>query len=839
MIDELESLKDHENPSQDRQSLARKVTIGLEKDPTSWFLVLDNADNHDLFIKTTGGRDSISSYLPKIGRVLITTRNKLFQGTITAAKDGLQVKPMEAREARELFQKSITDDLAHHSSTGTVDELLSLLGNLPLAVAQAAANIADQQRPVHEYIKAYREKKNRMPLMEQPTLDLQTEDSRTSRQSILVTYEMSFEYLEQKYQASARCLNYFGFFHWQRIPEACIRALPGLRELDDQSFRNTMKHLLHLSMIEATWDPDGHEYSVHPVIHERISERLSLEAKISFLNDSITVMSSIFPDYQDKEREYYATGQKLQPHALLQIDLATDIGIKTEKLALLNRLCAMFLSTSGMTSHSVRLATQAVAIGRDFWTPGSSWIMESYIVKLYCLAANGQSQEGLNESIAAIELLGSAILQGEAMSIQGYLSFRDILSDMRVFCGSLGKVKEIQEIGNYLTRLETLMDISESDKVVTSLKRRSRDVESLLLQGRLQEARRANSELLDSMDEQQRTIHREMFLLFCLHKAIILRQMRYGSDAESAVVLNDEEERAILPILRDVFAGHRAAHLITNYYVWLSCAYLLDELCAKGEAREAAEILVSILTTAVESGLLLEGEIIQSFAETVCSGFRVIDLLHGTVDAREGSPGLSIAELFVQIIEPASSASKNRWGLRPLYECSRLFLLLGNFQKAEDSIREALRQAKLEDFRLIERPLHYILMISIARQGRIDEARRHRDTCAALIAPLETALGSLDDRMQQARQEKELYDKAKHIITGQHKKVSESWWAENRVMLNRLQLRYGPLVPTTAENNSGSFERTSHSPDKEQKGKPRALRNLVTFNRKPPSLPPP
>ena len=840
MVNKLKSLKDHENPSQDRQSLARNVTIELEKDPTSWLLVLDNADNHDLFVETTGGWNSISSYVPKTGRVLITTRNKLFQGTVTAAKNGLQVKPMETEEARELFKKSITDDLAHQSSTAIVDELLSLLGNLPLAVAQAAANIADQQRPVREYIIAYREKKNRMPLMERPTLDLQTEDSRTSHQSILVTYEMSFEYLEQTYQASARCLNYFGFFHWQRIPEACIRALPELRELDEQSFRNTIKHLLHLSMIEATWDPDGYEYSVHPVIHERISERLSLRAKMSYLNDSVTVISSMFPQYGlGREREYHAIGQNLQSHALLQIDLATDIGMKTEKLAFLHRLCAIFLSMSGMTSHGVMLATQAVVIGREVWAPGSPSIMGLYIGKLHCLSADGQYQEGFNESIAAIELLESAGLQNEAMSGQEYLIFRgDILNYKLVFSRLLGKMKETEEIENYFTHSETVLGISGSNNDFMSYIRRFGVAETLLIQGRLQEARRANNDLLNSIDEQQRTIHRETFLFFCLQKARILRQMRDGSDAEPAVVLADEEEMAILPILRDVFAGHRAALMISDSYVWLSCAYLLDELCAKGEAREAAEVLVSMLNKAVESGLLLEGQIMQSFTETFRSGFRVIDSLHGTVDARQGPPGLSIAELFVQIIEPASTASKSRGDFRFLYECFLLFEILGNFHKAECSLRGALREAEREDYRLTEGPMHYRLMISIAVQGRIDDARRHRNTFAALIASEETANGSLDDRLQQERQEKELYDKAKDIITGQRQKVPESWWTENRVILNRVQLKYGLLVPTTAGSNSGSFEGGSHSIDKGQKGKSRALRDFVKFNKNPHSISP-
>ncbi len=250
IMDQLEPSSIHLSPFQDRPFLARNVTARLEKDSSSWLLILDNADNYDLFIRTAGVGNAISNYVPREGRVLITTRDPRFQGSVTAAKDGSHVKPMDTSEARDLFMRSIPLHLASQSSPAMVNELLDLLGNLPLALAQAAANIADQQRPVQGYIAAYREKRNRPLLMKEPALDLETQDTRTSRQSILATYEISFEDLERDHQSSARCLNYFGFFHWQKIPESCVRALPGLKELDDQSFRNTIKHLLHLSLIE-------------------------------------------------------------------------------------------------------------------------------------------------------------------------------------------------------------------------------------------------------------------------------------------------------------------------------------------------------------------------------------------------------------------------------------------------------------------------------------------------------------------------------------------------------------------------------------------------------------
>lgn len=120
---------------------------------------------------------------------------------------------------------------------------------------------------------------------------------------------------------------------------------------------------------------------------------------------------------------------------------------------------------------------------------------------------------------------------------------------------------------------------------------------------------------------------------------------------------------------------------------------------------------------------------------------------------------------------------------------------LGDSRKAEELLREALQDIRLEEDRSEEELIHYHLMVAIARQGRTDDARRYSDTHFALISPEESKHGDLDEIMQRDREEKELYNKAKGIIAARNIKVSESWWTEHRVALNRAQLRYGLLVP--------------------------------------------
>ena len=825
-MDQLEPLNNRLSPSQDRPLLARNVTTRLESDSKSWLLILDNADNYDLFVKTAGGGKAISNYVPREGRVLITTRDPRFQGTVAAAKDGLHVKPMDTSEARDLFMKSIPLHLASQSSPIMVNELLDLLGNLPLALAQAAANIADQQRPVQDYIAAYREKRNRPLLMKEPALDLETQDTRTSRQSILATYEISFEDLERGHPSSARCLNYFGFFHWQKIPEFCIRALPGLRELDDQSFRNTIKRLLHLSMIEETPNRDGSEYSVHPVIHERISDRLSGEEKRSFLSDSITIVLSRYPKIHMKSiGEDSVSCGYLQSHALIQNKLATEIDLKSENLARLNHRCAKFLRCSGMTFDSVHLATQAVAMGQEVWGPHSRRTIGACVERIACLNADAQYQEGYNASKSAMKNLESNKLDNEVMDGRYYLTLRrDILDHMSRACRGLRKYEEAEETMN------DLLSNDPPDDMAASLNDRVYVAHALLKQGKFREAQKLNNELLHWFDERQQMAHRFFFLRTYSQKASILVGMRKGSGTEPSVVLNDDEERVILQIKRDVFFETWATFPITDLNVWRGCKSLLGELSLKGETLEAAKILESMLAKAVASRLRLEGRTLLEFGDTLGIGLSVINSLHGIRDARQNHPGLPIAQLFVQIVELVGTASRRHWrGSLSLYKFSRIFLLLGESSKAEELLREALQDVILEEDRSHEGLIHYCLMLAIARQGRTDDARRYRDTHLALISPEESIYGDLDWVLQLDKKEKELFDKAKGIIAARERKVPENWWTKHRETLNRAQLRYGPLVPEGAEGDpgpSGDASDTTET-DKKQKRKSRGLEGLI------------
>ncbi|KAK5202855.1 hypothetical protein LTR47_011349 [Exophiala xenobiotica] len=156
----------------------RTVMSKLGATPGNWLMILDNADDLDEFIGKDQRESAIGNYIPRNGRILITTRDKRFQGTVAAALDGEHVKPMDSDEARALLRRSIPVHLMKpdpNEMVSATTELLNELGNLPFAIAQAAANILDQELTLTKYVTLYKEKKERMLLMRVPVRDFQAQ----------------------------------------------------------------------------------------------------------------------------------------------------------------------------------------------------------------------------------------------------------------------------------------------------------------------------------------------------------------------------------------------------------------------------------------------------------------------------------------------------------------------------------------------------------------------------------------------------------------------------------------------------------------------------------------
>ncbi|MGW5731663.1 MULTISPECIES: FxSxx-COOH system tetratricopeptide repeat protein [Streptomyces] len=162
-------------------------------DPYSrWLLVFDNAES----------AETLAPFLPnsRLGTVLITSRNPHWDNVARC----LEVDVFERGESIRLLNKrgpELTEEDA--------DELAHALGDLPLAIEQAAAWRAETGMPVQEYLRLFKEKRSELLFESAPY---------AYQQSIATAWNVSLDHVEQTNPEAIQLLQVCAYLAPEAIP---------------------------------------------------------------------------------------------------------------------------------------------------------------------------------------------------------------------------------------------------------------------------------------------------------------------------------------------------------------------------------------------------------------------------------------------------------------------------------------------------------------------------------------------------------------------------------------------------------------------------------------------
>ena len=330
-----------------------------------WLVVLDNADDANFLVvppatsgKTTEDtqaspyRQSVYECLPvcEHGTILITTRSRTAASKLVDHGDVIDIHPMDNDQAVALLERK----LGHQYDRKDNAELVTILESMPLAIAQAAAYI--KQRAPRCSVQQYIEKLQIMDKSKTGLLDRDEGDLRRDREStnsIILTWQISFEYINHVRQSAADLLSLMSFFDRHAIPESLLwnrnekRQLVGqIRTLTDnarkivarmtralsraenkgkvrvweadsnQELEDDIKTLQDYSFISIT--ADGAAFEMHRLV--QLSAQRWLEARRQlerWRNQFINNLSAAFPI---SEYQHWAECQQLFPHAKLALN---------------------------------------------------------------------------------------------------------------------------------------------------------------------------------------------------------------------------------------------------------------------------------------------------------------------------------------------------------------------------------------------------------------------------------------------------------------------------------------------------------------------------------------
>lgn len=277
--------------------------------------------------ETGAPRRSIWEYLPRnpsTGLILITSRSRHLVASIVEDSDIILVEPMDETHAITLFEKKFGMETNRKDTI----ELTAALEFMPLAIVQAAAYIKRRapRLSVPHYLNQFRESDSqKIRLLDHEGGHLRRD--REAKNTILVTWQISFDYIRGIRPSAADLLSLMSFFDRQGIPCILLRDSKETKQImekkndgsDTESangssivemFEEDILVLRDYSLISI--DANGKNFEMHRLVQLAMQEWLKAHEKHEMWKKRfIRNLTSEFPV---GDREDWPRCELLFPH---------------------------------------------------------------------------------------------------------------------------------------------------------------------------------------------------------------------------------------------------------------------------------------------------------------------------------------------------------------------------------------------------------------------------------------------------------------------------------------------------------------------------------------------
>ena len=318
-----------------------------------WLMVLDGADAID------NDRDKsyidLEYFIPDAPEVYIVITSRSSTAKEITTLDAVEVAEMEPPEAIELFQRYAKIREKGQDIATEVAQIVKELGYLALAITPAGSYVSVTPRlwsDIERYLPEYRQRRREL-LQRRPKQHVHQ-----YRESVLSTWEISFEAIENHNPAAARLLSLLAFVNFEDIflglfdrDGAGILASAPTRvaELSEaitssnktwQSFlfsgqqwtvyelESAFETLQSYSLIQ--WKPDQKSYAMHKLVHAWGQDRLETDRQRQLSSLALELMADATAEDQiDPSHQL-----RLVPHLMASFGIFSPLHESRDELAM-------------------------------------------------------------------------------------------------------------------------------------------------------------------------------------------------------------------------------------------------------------------------------------------------------------------------------------------------------------------------------------------------------------------------------------------------------------------------------------------------------------------------
>lgn len=283
--------------------------------------MIDNIDDIEVLedpLLSQNSSMTLGQFLPRNaqGLVLITTRDKRVGERLGVRGKTVRVSAMTMQEARQLLRSYLPSAMKIEEKE--LEELVSSLDYIPLAITQAAALITENGINVQDYIEMFRTSDEEMQQLLSESL---SDHKRTYHESnsVINSWRLSFDQIEKQCPRAADILSLMVMFDRQGIPAMLLQRKNESR----LTFLKAMGTLQAFSLIVKEADKD--RYGMHRLVQLSTQAWLEVQGRTArWIKEALCVLETAFPG--TGLYESWRTCEVLLPHAraALQHESETD-----------------------------------------------------------------------------------------------------------------------------------------------------------------------------------------------------------------------------------------------------------------------------------------------------------------------------------------------------------------------------------------------------------------------------------------------------------------------------------------------------------------------------------
>jgi len=359
-----------------------------------WLLIFDNADSPE----------AIRNYLPieRTGHVLITSRNPNWQ----AIAQPTPLRGFERADSITFLRRRTGHMSPAQDAEADANQLAQALGDLPLALEQAAANIEHAGISFSAYLRRFETHWGELLRMRRPSWEYPD--------SVAMTWELSFRQVEETSPHAAQLLYFCSFFGPEPIDRSLLAAAsahlldPLAAVVSEPTLLDaSAADLRQYSLIEA----NERAVTVHRLVAALTRDRLSEEDRRAWAAAAASTVADVFK-FNSTDLRTWEQCAAVLPHALaaashaqaagaapaLTADLLNDVGRYLYKRAqfdqakdALRRALALMQGVYG--ENHPRLSAIVNNLGRVHQRLGERAEARQYFQAAMTLDANAYGQD--------------------------------------------------------------------------------------------------------------------------------------------------------------------------------------------------------------------------------------------------------------------------------------------------------------------------------------------------------------------------------------------------------------------------------------------------------------